>query len=74
MRYVFILAIAVAGCASSIAGNDLGGTVEGGASATMPSLFEKAEAHCNKYAKKARITGSQPQTNVSYAVLSFACV
>lgn len=73
--YGFILAVALGACAPQIAGNELGGTIEGGAAPTSPpALFPRAEAHCAKYGKKARVTGSQPQTVISYASLSFDCI
>lgn len=75
MRYVLVLAFALAGCAAEVAGNSAGGMVEGGAApASTPALFQKAEAHCARYGKQARVTGSVPQTVISYPTLSFDCV
>ena len=76
MRYVLILSIVLAGCTSpTTAGNELGGVVEGGTPpATMPELFNRAEAHCAKYGKKARTSGTSSQTFAAFPTLSFNCI
>jgi hypothetical protein len=71
---VILIALVLAGCGPTVAGNDLGGSVEGGGYTTNVDAFNAAETHCAKYGRKARVTQSAPQTAYSVSSMTFDCV
>ena len=77
MRYILLLTIAaaLAGCGDTIAGNETGGTIEvDDWTMSAAKSFPKAEEHCAKYGKRAKIIHSQPATSISVATMTFECV
>ena len=77
MRYILLLtsAAALAGCGDVVAGNETGGTIEADEFATSAAKsFPKAEQHCAKYGKRAKIMHSRPATSISVATMTFECV
>jgi hypothetical protein len=69
------IAAALAGCGDVVAGNETGGTIEtDGFTTSAAKSFPKAEQHCAKYGKRAKILNSQPSTSISVATMTFECV
>ncbi|MBV8391602.1 MAG: hypothetical protein JOY81_00325 [Alphaproteobacteria bacterium] len=69
---LFVAVLLVSACGPSVSGNDVGGVMPW--SGQEPSdAFKAAQAHCQTFGKKARITQvSQPTDKAKGAVL-FTC-
>jgi hypothetical protein len=76
MRHSLMIGLLLlGGCAAPVvAGNDLGGVVEGDKYSSSTKSFKAAESHCEKYGKKVRVTNSVPAGPYSDSNLTFQCI